>query len=98
MIKYINLAISVSNGNSHSTRANTPTGGEVGDGREAGFERENTVTGITLILYQDDDGINTTAAPVLKLVRYFPVTERTTGTMPIEVTYTTGVQPSVLIV
>lgn len=90
---YINLAISVSNGNSHSTRANTPTGGEDGDGREAGFERENTVTGITLILYQDADGINTTANPVLQLVRYFPVTERAIGTMPIEVTYTTGVQP-----
>lgn len=89
---YINFSIAVSGGTTH-TRADKPQGGEDGDGREAGFERENTVTGITLILYQDDDGINTTAAPVLKLVRYFPVTERTTGTMPIEVTYTTGVQP-----
>lgn len=89
---YINLAISVSNGN-HSTRAGEkPIGGEDGDGREAGFERENTVTGITLILYKDATGINSTSDPTLDLVRYFPVTERTTGTMPIEVTYTTGDQ------
>ncbi len=90
---YINLAISVSNGNEHSTRASEPTGGENGDGREAGFERENTINGITLILYQDGAGINTTADPTLDLVRYFPVTDRTTGTAPIEVTYTTGNQP-----
>lgn len=88
---YINLTISVTNGN-HSTRA-VPAGGEDGDGREAGFERENTVTGITLILYKDATGINTTSNPTLDLVRYFPVTERTAGTMPIEVTYTTGNQP-----
>jgi len=89
---YISLAISVSNGNKYSTRAN-PTGGEDGDGREAGFERENTVTGVTLILYKDATGINTASDPTLDLVRYFPVTERATGTMPIEVTYTTGDQP-----
>lgn len=74
---YINLAISVSNGN-HSTRA-VPTGGEDGDGREAGFERENTVTGITLILYRDATGINTTSNPTLDLVRYFPVILETGG-------------------
>lgn len=91
---YISLTVAVSNGDTHArTRANTPAGGENGDGREAGFERENTVTGITLILYRDDAGINTSENPVLELVRYFPVTERATGTMPIEVTYTTGSQP-----
>ncbi len=98
---YINLAISVSNGNSHSTRAGEkPTGGENGDGREAGFERENTVTGITLILYRDGTGINTTSNPTLDLVRYFPVTERTADAQGTtytdktrEATYTTGNQP-----
>ncbi len=97
---YINLAISVSNGNSHSTRAGEkPTGGENGDGREAGFERENTVTGITLILYKDANGINTASDPTLDLVRYFPVTERTADAQGTtysdktrEVTYTTGNQ------
>ena len=32
-------------------------GGEKGDGREAGFEEENAVTGITVILYKDAAGI-----------------------------------------
>ena len=89
---YVNFAISISNGQT-VTRANTPIGGEDGDGREAGFERENTVSGITVILYQDATGINSTGNPTLDLVRYFPVTERATGTMPTEVTYTTGQQP-----
>jgi hypothetical protein len=91
---YISLTVTVSNGDTHArTRANTPAGGEDGDGREAGFERENTVTGITLILYRDPAGINTSSDPTLELVRYFPVTERAAGTSPIEVTYTTGSQP-----
>lgn len=89
---YVNFAISVANGNS-GMRDATPTGGEDGDGREAGFLRENTISGITVILYQDATGINTNANPTLDLVRYFPVSERATGTMPIEVTYTTGQQP-----
>ena len=89
---YVNFAISVTNGNS-GMRDATPTGGENGDGREAGFERENTISGITVILYQDATGINTTANPTLDLVRYFPVSERAAGTTPIEVTYTTGQQP-----
>lgn len=88
---YVNFAISVTNGNS-GMRA-TPTGGENGDGREAGILRENTISGITVILYQDATGINTTANPTLDLVRYFPVSERATDTTPIEVTYTTGQQP-----
>lgn len=100
---YINLAISVSNGNDYSTRAGElPTGGEDGDGREAGFERENTITGITLILYQDGTGINTTANPTLDLVRYFPVTLEVGGRETQgedlsphkeEARYTTGNQP-----
>ena len=106
---YINLAISVNNGNKYSTRAGEiPTGGEDGDGREAGFERENTVTGITLILYKDATGINTSSNPTLDLVRYFPVTKdgtpATQGTSydagsdhtnhpnQIEAKYTTGPQ------
>ena len=75
---YINLTIAVSNGDSRGTRAdNQPLAGEDGNGREAGFERENAVTGITLILYQDNTGINTAITesnnPVLEFVRYYPV-------------------------
>lgn len=74
---YINLTIAVSNGDSHNgTReGEKPASGEDGNGREAGFERENAVTGITLILYQDANGINTTSDPTLDFVRYFPVTK-----------------------
>ena len=89
---YVNFAISVSNGDT-KMRAATPTGGEDGDGREAGVERENTIQGITVILYKDATGINTTANPTLDLVRYFTVAERATGTDPYEITYTTGQQP-----
>lgn len=100
---YINLTIAVSNGEARGTRAGEPLGGENGDGREAGFERENTVTGITLVLYQAADGINTNTSdtdPTLDFVRYFPVsiasrdpqgktyTEKTE-----EAYYTTGDQP-----
>ena len=46
---FINLSIAVTNSNGTITRG-TPSGGENGDGREAGFDRENAVTGITLML------------------------------------------------
>ena len=72
---YINLTIAVSNGpGSANTRAGEkPAGGEDGNGREAGFERENAVTGITLILYQGT-GINGDGSQKLDFVRYFSVT------------------------
>ena len=69
---YINLTISVSTGQQSHTRV--PLGGENGDGREVGFERENRVTGITLILYEDATGINTTSNPSLSFVQYYPTT------------------------
>lgn len=69
--KYINLSIVVSSGNEGTTRA--PLGGENGDGREAGSERENKVTGITLMLYKSDEkGINTTQDPFIDYIQYFP--------------------------
>lgn len=75
---YINLTIAVSNGKATGTRAGEmPASGEDGNGREAGFERENAVTGITLLLYRGDDGINTNDDPVLDYVRYFPVSRVT---------------------
>lgn len=72
---YINLTIAVSNGVDNMTRAegDIPTAGENGDGREAGFQRENAVTGITLILYRDDDGINGDPTTRLDLVKYYRV-------------------------
>lgn len=89
---YINLAISVSNGNDHFTRTGElPTGGEDGNGREAGFEHENNVYGITLILYQGS-GINDPASTIIDFVDYYPVSVTTSDPAPIEKTYETGNQ------
>ena len=92
---YINLTIAVSNGNSRGTRAdNQPLAGEDGNGREAGFERENAVTGITLILYQSNDGINTTITetndPILDFVRFYPVSRVANSTATQGTSYTAG--------
>ena len=70
--RFINLSIAVTNSNGTITRG-TPSGGENGDGREAGFDRENAVTGITLLLYQDAAGINTASNPTIDFVAYYPV-------------------------
>ena len=69
--KYINLTLYVNSEGTAITRS--PLGGENGDGREAGFQRENQVSGITLILYKGE-GINDPQAKV-DFVKYFTVTE-----------------------
>lgn len=97
---YINLTISVSNGTENMTRAGEkPAAGESGDGREAGFARENAITGITFILYKDatggpQRGINHPIEPEdpatdipLSFVAYYPVSLIST-----EVAGTTGVE------
>ena len=81
---YVNFTFTVSTGKTPGsvTRADEkPLGGENGDGREAGFERENAVTGVTIVFYQNPDGINATASSTpsvavtkVKLVKYYPVT------------------------
>lgn len=87
---FINLAIAVSNGDDAATRANEPTGGEDGDGREYGFERENAISGITLILYQAT-GIDAAASTPIDFVAYYPVSRTTKDTdTKIEATYETG--------
>lgn len=99
--KYINLKVVVSSG-SEGTMRGTPEGGEDGDGREAGQIRENTVTGVTLMLFVDENGINSTTPTTTKLAysKYFPVTlvsRETAGTPSTsktdEAVYTTGNQP-----
>lgn len=66
---YINFTLTVNANEAQTTRA--PQGGEYGDGREAAFIRENTVEGITLILYKGT-GIDDATAKV-DFVRYYPV-------------------------
>lgn len=93
---FINLTIAVSNGDSGSTRADdpkVPLSGEDGNGRRAGFERENAVTGITLILYKATNGLNTNITaetdPSLDFVRFYPVT-RSSAASTQGTTYTAG--------
>ena len=72
--QYINLSVTVSGGHSATRAGNQPVAGENGDGREAGLERENEVSGITVILYQDDKGINTAKDPTIDFVDYYETT------------------------
>ena len=95
LIKYINLSITVSTGNYATHRA--PAGGENGDGREAGFERENVVNGITLILY-NGSGLDDASAKV-DYIAYFVTTLSSRQTHQTKLTgkteeavYTTGNQ------
>lgn len=99
--QYINLSIVVSSG-SEGTMRGTPAGGENGDGREAGSERENLVTGVTVMLYEDAAGINTSAETTLAFCKYYPVSlvSRETAGTPYatktdEAVYSTGDQPLV---
>lgn len=95
--QYLNITISVA-GSTQSAATRAPLGGENGDGREAGFARENAITGITLILA---DGPISSSTSKVAFCRYFPVTA-TTSELPtnthnhtaadIEQQYTTGNQ------
>lgn len=96
--QYINLNIVVSSGSEGTMRG--PAGGEEGDGREAGSERENLVTGVTVMLYEDVAGINTSAETTLAFCKYYPVSlvSRETAGTPYaiktdEAVYSTGDQP-----
>ncbi len=98
--QYINLNIVVSSGSEGTMRG--PAGGEEGDGREAGSERENLVTGVTIMLYEDGAGINTAAETKLAFCKYYPVSlvSRETAGTPYatkedEAVYSTGDQPLV---
>lgn len=80
--QFINVTISVSASHSPFTRANSPLGGEDGDGREEGIDtRENEVDGLTIIFYRDaantSAGINATAedaaATTIDLAVYYSV-------------------------
>ena len=93
LIKYINLSITVSTGNYATHRA--PAGGENGDGREAGFERENAVNGITLILYKGS-GLYDASATVDYIAYFVTTLSQTPQTAlagkTVEAVYTTGNQ------
>jgi len=96
-VNYINVTLTVSASSAPMTRANTPLGGEDGDGREQGIEtRENEVEGVTLIFYRNNAGINASAESAastpIDFVAYYTTTlvgdvsDRYSG----ELRYTTG--------
>ena len=95
--QYINLTVTVSSdGRQTPTRA--PMGGEDGDGREKGFDRENAITGITFILADGPLGSETAK---IAYIQYYPVSEATAdyaedghghNDSDIEKKYTTGDQ------
>ena len=96
-VNYINVTLTVSASSAPMTRANTPLGGEDGDGREQGIEtRENEVEGVTLIFYRNNAGINASAESAavtpIDFVAYYTTTlvgdvsDRYSG----ELCYTTG--------
>ena len=98
---YVEMSVVVSSGRDAVTRA--PLGGEYGDGRETAFLRENEVTGITVIFYQNSDGINASVSSTpaladtkIDLVKYYPVTlvsrQDQGKTEDVEAIYTTGEQ------
>ena len=62
------------------TRADNPTGGEAGDGTEAGLEDENKITSAVAFLYQSADGINRTDNPTVTPVVFNSVTLQDDGT------------------
>lgn len=74
--QYLNMTFIVSTGEHPNTRA-LPAGGENGDGREAGFYRENDVNGVTLFFYRAAAGINADASTEIDYAVYYPVTPTT---------------------
>ena len=72
--QYINLSIVVSAGNEGTTRADEkPAGGEDGDGREAGYEWENKVDGVTFILYAANSINEVADNDTVSFFKYYPV-------------------------
>lgn len=75
------------------TRADNPTGGENGDGTEAGQEtddtNENEITSAVAFLYQDNGGVNGYASTPVTPVYFGTVRENVNSSTP---TYTTDPQ------
>lgn len=64
------VSVTVSAGSREATTRG-PKGGEDGDGREDARENEYKISNLTLLLYRDDAGINSTANPTIEHAIYF---------------------------
>lgn len=64
------VSVTVSAGSREATTRG-PQGGEDGDGREDATENEYKISNLTLLLYRDAAGINSTANPTIEHAIYF---------------------------
>ena len=74
------------------TRLN-PTGGEGGDGTEAGQDYENEISNAVAFLYQDDAGVNSSADPQVTPIYFSTVNKVAVGeysTNPVRITLPNG--------
>ncbi len=80
---YLQVKVQVATGANTraATRADGPNGGEEGDGREDGVNKENVVNNITLLLYTADGGINTADSTSVTIAHamYFPSLTKSTS-------------------
>ena len=92
MKAYLQVKVTVEgSGDTRASRATTePQGGEDGNGREPGINKENDVNSLTVLLYKSGKDDLTEADAIIDYVYTFTnLTKATTSTSGIDATYTT---------
>ena len=92
MKAYLQVKVTVEgSGDTRASRAATgPQGGEDGDGREPGINKENDVNSLTVLLYKSDkDDLSDDNAIIDYVYTFTNLTKATTSTSGIDATYTT---------
>lgn len=92
MKAYLQVKVTVEgSGDTRASRATTePQGGEDGNGREPGINKENDVNSLTVLLYESDKKDLSEADATIDYVYTFTnLTKATTSTSGIDATYTT---------
>lgn len=92
MKAYLQVKVTVEgSGDTRASRATTePQGGEDGNGREPGINKENDVNSLTVLLYKSDkDDLSDDNAIIDYVYTFTNLTKATTSTSGIDATYTT---------
>lgn len=92
MKAYLQVKVTVEgSGDTRASRATTePQGGEDGNGREPGINKENDVNSLTVLLYNSDkDDLSDDNAIIDYVYTFTNLTKATTSTSGIDATYTT---------
>lgn len=92
MKAYLQVKVTVEgSGDTRASRAATePKGGEEGDGREKGINKENDVNSLTVLLYKSGkDDLSDDNAIIDYVYTFTNLTKATTSTSGIDATYTT---------